>query len=124
LSWLFDGARFGEGWTPAKLRVFTKLAKALVGEGNWVSGKENVPEAVFPGRALVWMPRGGGKELVRHIRDGIAHGETKITKRGGELWILIRGAGRDSKPSAVIHIPASLIVRLHRAYLEMERGEA
>ena len=120
LGWLYDETRFGEGWTSGRLSWFTKRAKALAGEENWATGK--IFEDSSPGKAAVWMRAGGGKDLIRHIRNGIAHGEYTVTKREDGLWIFIRDYDGDKKPAAQIRLPLEYIIRLHKVYKDMERG--
>ncbi len=123
LSWLYDDNRFGEAWTTGRVRLFTQMAKALMGKANWTISKIYDKKYTPPGTAAVWMRKDGGKELIHHIHNGIAHGKSRTTKQSDGLWIFLRDFDEKENPIAQIRIPMEYITRLHRIYGQIERGE-
>lgn len=97
LDWLFDDERFSSerGWTRGYVGNFTKKVKKLSKIGKKNYSYEAVKNLSFPNsksktiQTIHSKGDGEGKDLVRHIRNGIAHGKTEITKSKGILHIKI-----------------------------------
>ncbi|NLF84463.1 MAG: hypothetical protein GX568_10875 [Candidatus Gastranaerophilales bacterium] len=129
LDWILDDDRFPQtlGWTPGKKRMFTTRSRKLFGEGMLVTGanKDLQWDSLDDKSPFVQMTTDGseGQSLIRHIRNGIAHGNVEITKRGSTLWIYICDYKDNPRiQTAFISFPMDYIIQLHRIYSEIERG--
>ena len=88
LDWLFDDERFSSqrGWTSGYVGAFTKKVKRIskIGKGNY--SYDSIKNLSFPNtksssiKMIHAKGDGEARDLVRHIRNGIAHGKTKISK--------------------------------------------
>lgn len=136
LDWLFSPERFSEeaGWNQAKTSRFTKrVHKEIEGLGkNEKNLGEITPEELKslceekkdPPYYKFSKGDGIGKSLVRHIRNGIAHGQTNISRPRGEpvIQILDYSSNKRDKPTAFIVLKLSDIVRICDIYSEIEKG--
>lgn len=140
LDWLLDEDRFSErsGWDSNLIgRFMNTLKKELgVSEDNYQVGA--LKNLVFPKpitknqqpHVVVMMGKGNskGRDIVRHLRNGIAHGRTNCFRRNGVLWIEISDYGNDSsnskfQQSAYILLPAEKFLKIHKIYLEVEKSK-
>ena len=55
-------------------------------------------------------------DILRHIRNGIAHGRTKLKKEKGTICIYILDFNKEKKMSAQIHIPLNYIEKFRKLY--------
>lgn len=135
LDWLFDDNRFSKekGWTPSQVGKFTKKAKKLleIKKENFVCAKLDLID--FPENRqyhspiiLMGLDNSEGRALVRHIRNGIAHGKTSINKEKDELYIEIKDYGKTlgipSGQTAYLYFPLSYIHKLYELYVEIENA--
>ena len=86
LDWFFDDDKFAL-WTPALLGRYTKRLKKMpgIGESNYKYGSSknlSFPRRMTRRRIKIHSGRhdGEAKDWVRHIRNGIAHGKTRIIR--------------------------------------------
>lgn len=130
LDWLLDDLRFvTEHWDKAKKDRFTKRAKKAenLKKENWIS---------LPQKSISWVTKrpeepfvqmqagtGQGEDLVRHIRNGIAHGHTSIKMNSGELWLEIEDYSQKRKQTAYLWIPIEYLRYWNTLYREIERSE-
>lgn len=133
LDWLLDDKRFSreKGWNRGRVSKYTKSVKKLF---NADANKKNFVCAnladldISTGRRpmypFVMMTNDGsiGKSLVRHIRNGIAHGNANIIKKGGETLIKIDDYNSKAKQTAHICIPLLYIPKMAAIYNEIEKA--
>lgn len=135
LDWLFTRERFSKevGWNTAKINKFTKRIHNEI-EGL-EKNKRNLcnitneemkslcEKKIDPPYYKFSKKYGIGKDLVRHIRNGIAHGQTNTSHSGGEpvIQILDYSDNKRNKPTAFIVLKLSDIVRICNIYNEIER---
>ncbi|MFQ7139835.1 MAG: hypothetical protein ACLRQK_10435 [Evtepia sp.] len=137
LDWLFDDNRFAKekGWTPGQVGKFTKKAKKLLGvkDEYFICAKLdliNFPESRQYHNPVIMMGTDNSmaRALVRHIRNGIAHGKTAIYKEKEELYIEIKDYGKTSGnlsgQTAYLYFPLSYIHKLYELYAEIEKAWA
>ena len=142
LDWLFDDNRFStdKGWNSGYVSQFTKRIKRFDGlsdkNGSFLVGKAE--DLGFPQRIgkerrkpKVVMIKGESiaRDYVRHIRNGIAHGRSRIIRDSDELHIEILDFGKDGdaqkkNQTAYIFIPVSYITKSMQVYNEIERSIA
>ena len=138
LDWLFDDDRFAKerGWIPTEITKFTKRIKKLPGlkEDHFVVQKSE--QLSFPKNhrhhlPTIMMADGNsiGRDVVRHIRNGIAHGKTKIFREIDDPYIEIRDFGKTSAKSAgrqtaYFYIPISYIPKMYKIYAELEKARS
>ena len=143
LDWLFNDDRFSKtrGWNGTQVCKFTKRVKRMPGfsKDSFICGrldKISFPNAEMPPRTVeiptVLMGTGEaeGRALVRHIRNGIAHGKNRCFKIKGELYIEVLDYGKRestegnlSNQTAYICIPLAYITQIHSIYQEIEYAE-
>ncbi len=136
LDWLLDDDRFAKarGWEKGQVTKFTNRVSRLPGlrEENYICGA--LKDIHFPQKGhchapTILMGTAGskGKSIVRHIRNGIAHGRTRVLKEGGELYIEIEDFGKTSKDgtkeqTAYLYIPISYLSEMYKIYADIEKA--
>ena len=134
LDWLLDDARFSaeNGWEQGKVGNFTKKVKKLPGfPKNFAVGTSK--ELKLKSIKTVWKAVNGpvvkiirgdseGKDLIRHIRNGIAHGRTEMHPVGSEVYIEIFDYNSKKQRTAYVLLPLSYIPKLYQIYHEIEKG--
>lgn len=134
LDWLFDDARFSKekGWDRVNVGAYTKAIKRLpnLSKSNYHYGcfqDEEFPNINANNMTLdvptIFMKKGEseGRDIVRHIRNGIAHGGTRVYHANKELYIEIIDYGKKRKQTAYMAIPISYITELYRIYFVQEK---
>ena len=131
LDWLFDDERFSSqrGWTSGYVGAFTKKVKRIskIGKGNY--SYDSIKNLSFPhtksNSIKIIHAKGDGeaRDLVRHIRNGIAHGKTKIAKPNSILHIEILDYNKQNEQTAYIYVPISCIFDIYNIYLEVEKSK-
>lgn len=133
LDWILNDHRFSpdKGWSSGYVGQFTKKVKKFDGFGE--SGFMSKPqkELVFPNESVGFTPlvlmqkdQSEGKELIRHIRNGIAHGRTSIKKKS-ELYIEICDYRSDGiTQSAYINMPLRYVVDMQKLYNDIEKAQS
>lgn len=141
LDWLFDDLKFSSerNWNGGYVGSFTrkiKKLKYLSDNSNSVwHGKVQVKD--FPNQNktrkkakenCIIMKAGDSfaRDLVRHIRNGIAHGQATITNSKCELYIEIIDYSDKSKSAdkqtAYIYIPMEYITTFYKIYSEINNS--
>lgn len=141
LDWLFDDLKFSaeRNWNGGYLSLYAKKLKTT----KYMSDKEkrfkrgkcetsDFPNQCNPKRRkrlpYIAMLSGNSlaRDLIRHIRNGIAHGETTVTKVGEELYIeIIDYSGKtkkSDKQTAYLFIPLSYINEFFKKYDEINKS--
>ena len=63
------------------------------------------------------------KDFIRHIRNGIAHGNTSCIKQNDELYIEIKDYdSTGNKQTAYLFIPINYITETHKLYKDVMRS--
>lgn len=129
LDWLFDDDKF-QNWSAGYVGSLTKKIKRLplIGKDTYCyESAKNIkfPKNVRNPKFLVLMTKGDGeaKDLIRHIRNGIAHGKTNILKINNELYIEIIDYTKKGTQSAYICIPISYITQIQKLFLEVKKSK-
>ena len=66
---------------------------------------------------------GGGESLLKHIRNGIAHGNVDIIgNKNQEQYIEIKDYKADGEQTAYIYFPLNCIVEIYDLYKELENN--
>lgn len=139
LDWLFDDQKFSEAynWNRGYLSNYTKRVKKLKG----IADNKNI---VYPGDAsqfpdcttnrtrkrsiYIMMTAGDSftKDLIRHIRNGIAHGSAVVYKYGEKTFLEITDFSDNSKSvikkTAFINIPLEFVLDLYRLYCDINNS--
>ena len=132
LDWLVDDNKFDEknGWTSGYVGSLSKKIQKLDGFSkdetycHWA-----IKNLVFPTEAsntIVALFSNGNSEcrdFIRHIRNGIAHGNAQCIKRGNELYVEIKDyESKSSVQTAYLFFPISYISQTHKLYKEVKRS--
>ncbi len=132
LDWLCDDNKFKkeDGWTSGYVGALTKKIKKLpqFSEGDTYQYGA-IKSLAFPNKACTKATAifsngsSESKDFVRHIRNGIAHGNTSCFKNSTELFIEIYDYdGPGGKQTAYMCFPLSYIVRTHNLYCEVKKS--
>lgn len=133
LGWLFDDNRFSKekGWEKGRVTKFTKQAKRQLGfsDNNFIKVpvKDEKLKSDMPkdSKTVVMVSSESlGRDFVRHIRNGIAHGHVDFFKHHSELWLEITDNNKQQQPTARIIMPVEYIVKLHKIYNEIANADA
>lgn len=129
LDWLLDDRRFStaDGWTTGYVGAFTKNIKKLphFSDKNYHYGSAkniNFPNVTKsknkPKKPTFYLAKHEceGRDIVRHIRNGIAHGNAQIYHVGKDFYIEILDYRSDKQQTAYIAIPLDYITEIHRLY--------
>lgn len=125
IDWLFDDNRFSaqKGWTSGYVGAFIKYVKKMpnLGKDNYQYGSIN--SLKFPtikNKDLITIHSKGvseSRDLVRHIRNGIAHGKTTLYKPKGELSIEILDYNKHGEQTAYIFMPLKHLMFFYNTYV-------
>lgn len=139
LDWLFDDLKFSKdrNWNRGYTSTYTKKVKKL----EYLSNDKQVihgkcKSSDFPNQCknkrknllpyIMMSGKSFARDLTRHIRNGIAHGETAISKVKNELYIEIIDYSDKSKSpekqTAYLFIPLSYINEFFRIYDEINKS--
>lgn len=132
LDWLFDDNRFAQekGWTSGYVSSFTKKVKRQleIKDSNYAYGAaRNIPfPSARPAEKTI-MHSGGdgeGRDIIRHIRNGIAHGCTALSTQDRKLFIEICDYKDDKKKkqTAYLFVPVECLFIIHKIYTDMEKS--
>ena len=137
LDWLFDDNKFSKdvGWNGGHASAFTKAIKHLphFSIKNYHYGKQNVKRFPQAGNRFriptfyMLKGEGEGKDLVRHVSNGIAHGRTNFYMVKNELYIEICDFGKEgnnfaNKQTAFFAMPMSYIPAICKLYVDREKA--
>ncbi|MBR5156980.1 MAG: hypothetical protein IKW59_04345 [Clostridia bacterium] len=129
LDWLVNDNKFDEtkGWTSGYIGSLTKKIKRMDGfsEGKTYSHSA-IKSLEFPlnrPTTIVALFSNGNsecKDFIRHIRNGIAHGNTQCFKTKGELYIEIKDYdSTGTKQTAYFYFPMYYITQTHKLYTDV-----
>lgn len=132
IDWLFDDNKFlaENGWRPEAVGRLTKKIKKLPYFGKDNYKYDAVKNLRFPKRqcrtikAFFSNGNSESKDFIRHIRNGIAHGNARcVDLKKNELYIEIKDYKDHSRKNqtAYILIPISYLNKVHCLYNEVER---
>ena len=81
------------------------------------------PKRMTKQKIKVLSGRHGGeaKDWVRHIRNGIAHGKTRMIKESDELWIEIKDYNKSGDQTAYMYFPISYVCKTFEIYKEIDK---
>ena len=130
LDWLLDDRRFdkNDGWESDIKKRFTRRIKK---QPNVSDGKNFIVKAnkdltwnKRPSNLFIQFQSGGsiGEDLIKHIRNGIAHGRTNIKPKDGSPWIEIKDYNSQKQQTAYLFIPINFIKELYKVYKEIENS--
>lgn len=129
IDWLVNDDKFEvQGWDKNKTSEYTKEIKKIEGFKSDFYFHGGQKDLQYPKNSLrhfaIYMQNDGAecKDLVRHIRNGFAHGNVKARTISKEKFIEIYDYGksnRTDKPSgqtAYILVPVNFIKQLYVVY--------
>ncbi|MBQ7265580.1 MAG: hypothetical protein IJS61_05725 [Firmicutes bacterium] len=130
LDWLFDDNKFdSKKWSSGYVGSFSKKIKKFdyIGKNNFIYDKrdnilfQNTIDKENP--IIIKMIRGdsAGKDFVRHIRNGIAHGCNSFHVIKEKTYIKILDYNRKKEQTAYIIIPIEYIEQLYNIYASIEQ---
>lgn len=130
LDWLVDDNKFDKQyWSRGYVGSFTKKIKRLdnIGHQNYFyNSRENldftIPERLNKPLIISAKGDGEGRDFVRHIRNGIAHGNTDFKKVKGILYIEIIDYNASKEQTAYIFFPITYITEIHKKYKDVEKS--
>lgn len=132
IDWILNDDKF-RMWRSSDLTKYTKSFKSFewIARGKYVYGKrtEVNPEDYNrrknrQKKSIIIMVNGQGeaKDIVRHIRNGIAHGRAKMCTRNGVKCVELKDYGKfgsteeKSGQTAYMLIPIDMIEKLYDLY--------
>ena len=132
LDWFFDDNKFSEerGWNKRNTNKFTRKVGNLLKENNIECKHASIKNLKFPETSgnkayiIIGKKEGLCKDIVRHIRNGIAHGKTKFKKVKKQLYIEISDCHKLGKnKTAYMFIPMEIIIKIQKIYKEILNSE-
>lgn len=132
LDWLFDEEKFSSdrNWSSEDTRKFGKKVKdyLLLKKAIYKHDSiKNIQKFITENKNhqiqfIYYRCDSQGRDIVRHLRNGIAHGRTKVERYNNELYIEIKDFNNQNKQTAYIYIPINYISQIHKIYSEIEKG--
>ena len=127
LDWFFDEKKF-DGWSRNQVSMLTKKIKKIPGLGKETYQNDSLKNLSFKKFSsnnhltIVFGPKGNeSKSLIRHLRNGIAHGHAKIKKNKGIPWIELEDFNSNDQQTAYIYMPIDYIVQIHKLFVEVSK---
>ena len=141
LDWLFDDMKFSKerNWNSGYITSYTKKLKKL----KYLSDKDKrvvydrLKNVKFPNQCkkqrrkrspyiIMLIGDSFARDLIRHIRNRIAHGESVIMKVGDMLYVEIidysNHSKRENEQTAYLFLPLSYINDFFKTYDEINRS--
>lgn len=133
LDWLLNDNRFDKKyWDRGAVRSYTNAVKNACGfknadEETYLYGcKKNVSfDKIKKGTRIVVRlikKDSEARDFIRHIRNGIAHGNSSVIKVGSELYIEIYDYSSNMEQTAYIFMPLDYIMKLFKVYKDKEKA--
>ena len=132
LDWLFNDKKFDatKGWTSGYVRSLTTKVQGICGFSKDKTYCHNaIKHLTFPttrDKTILALFSNGDsecKDFIRHIRNGIAHGNTHCIRKKGELYIEIKDYDSTGKTqTAYFYFPISYITQVHKLYMDVEKS--
>lgn len=134
LDWIFNDERFdNNGWNSSYIGLFAKKIQKIekISE-NFQHGSIknlnfpilNIDKTSIKTYVIFADDNGIGRSIIKHIRNGIAHGMTRYIKTKNELYIEIKDYSDDkkTKQTAYIYFPMRNIIDIYNVYKEVEKS--
>lgn len=128
-DWLFDDNKF-KYWTSGYVGSLTKKIKRLpyIGNNNYAydtSSKIAFPKITISKSVKILMIRGDseGKDVIRHMRNSIAHGNAFICMQNGTPYVEITDHNRKGMQTAYMFFPLEYIKTIHKLYKDVEKSK-
>ncbi len=132
IDWLVDDEKFDakKGWSSSQLSKLTKQIHKLpnFSQGkNYIYGSQK--NLAFPKKrtrkiqVIFSNGESESRDFIRHIRNGIAHGNTELFQTSNGLFIEIKDYNSSgTKQTAYICFPAEYIVSIHKLYVNIKKS--
>lgn len=126
LDWLFDENRF-QNWSPGYIGSLTKKIKRLPRIGNDTYFYDQAKNLDFPNEhpkhILIMMTKGDSeaRDLIRHIRNGVAHGRTNLIHQKDGWYIEIIDYSKPQSQSAYLYMPIDYINQIYGFYQDVKK---
>lgn len=127
LDWLVNDNKFDvqKGWNAGYIGSLTKKIKRMNGFGDKTYLHAPIKNLVFTpnnSNTMALFSNGDSecKDFIRHIRNGIAHGNTRCLRKKGELYVeIIDYDSAGKKQTAYFYFPISYITQAHKMYMDV-----
>ncbi len=132
LDWIVNDKKFdrNQGWTSGYIGALTKKIQKMpsfskektyqykpIKHLNFPKNRSKTIKVLFSNGASEC------KDLIRHIRNGIAHGNTVCFSNNNELYIEIKDFDSSGKnQTAYICFPMSYIIQIHKLYCDVKKS--
>ncbi len=130
LDWLFSDDKFEYEWNCTKAKRFTKQLKRelpLLSNKNgyqYKNVKKFADEKSNKQPVIQHLSRDGeGKDFIRHIRNGIAHGRVCIKEQKAEKYIVLTDysvKNGQNKMTAYMYMPIEYLLIMHKIYKDID----
>lgn len=129
-DWLFHDERFPKerGWDSSLVGKFTNRIKKMEFFAEGVFEHGSAKKLIFPKTTPKSIPtviigtnESQGRDLMRHIRNGIAHGRVKVLKQEKTVYVEIVDM-KATQQTAYLYVPYTYILGLYQIYKEMEHA--
>lgn len=133
-DWLLDDNKFSaEFWDSNYLRLFTKSIQKIShfqkDNKRYTYGSMSSIEFLSPKTTRcnptvqIAKKDGEGKDIIRHFRNGIAHGNAKVKIYKSALHIQLVDYNARMEQTAFIFIPMSALTELFMTYRTVEKAK-
>lgn len=129
LDWLFCDCKFStrNNWTSGYVGSFTKAVIKLFGKENYNYGyRKSLDFKTASNNQISIISAKGdseGRDIIRHIRNGIAHGNVKVKNIKSEIWIEILDFNKtkEKEKTAYINMPFEYLASIFQLYKQKEK---
>ncbi len=132
LDWLLDDDKFSEqkGWNSNKVRKLSNIISNFPEFKKDMSNYQHdaIKKLKFPKKrrktVIAIFSNGSAqcKDFIRHIRNGIAHGNAECFNNNNTVFIEIKAFSKDKKElRAYMSFPIDYITKLYKAYTEVQK---
>lgn len=122
LDWFFSEDRYGDNWNSIKASRLTKHLKKRLPLMSSKNGYQYKNVSQFVDGESNKQPiiqhlshDSEGKDLIRHIRNGIGHGRAKIKYLNSTQYIILTDYS-NSNQTAYMNIPLEYLLIIHNVY--------
>ncbi len=122
LDWFFSEDKFKDNWDKTKAGQFTNQLKtrlSLLDESNGYQYKNVNPFATddTPSPVIQHLSnKSEGKDFVKHIRNGIAHGRAYIKFQNLIEYIILTDYNIQNVQTAFMYMPLEYLLIIHEVY--------
>ena len=127
LDWFFNDNKF-DNWSSQQVGKLTKRIKRMDGINEDTYKYTSIKNINFPKRrpndvkVLLGKSESVSRDFIRHIRNGIAHGKTKIIRKNAKLWVEIKDNNTKKQPTAYLFMPIQYIYDIHEYFTEIDKS--